>query len=217
MYKTYVKNPTPYRKSCYTKFRNHLTNVIHSVKRKFYSEKFNNLRGNLNKTWKLINNILRRQNTAIGNSVFQDDTGRITDPKQIAEGFNTFFVNIGNSIANSAGSDDTTTSFRMYLEDSVAPSAFFKPITVKEICDIALNLKDNKAPGYDAICARVVKKIIHIICKPLCNIFNECINAGIVPQELKIAKVIPIFKKGKKDVFSNYRPISLLPLFSKIF
>ena len=52
---------------------------------------------------------------------------------------------------------------------------------------------------------------------PLTHIINMSLSTGIVPNDLKIAKVIPIFKKGEQDLVSNYRPISLLTCFSKIF
>ena len=56
-----------------------------------------------------------------------------------------------------------------------------------------------------------------MIASILCHLINNCINKGIFPSILKIAKVISIYKSGEKDLVSNYRPISILPYFSKIF
>ena len=61
-----------------------------------------------------------------------------------------------------------------------------------------------------------MKKVVHIISCPLSAIFNISLSAGIVPEQLKLAKVIPVFKNGTKENVSNYRPISILPVFSKI-
>ena len=94
---------------------------------------------------------------------------------------------------------------------------FFKPITSSEIIDIVGNLKLNSSAGFDGIEIKVIKKIIHIISKHLSAIFNQCLNCGVFPTSLKIARVIPIFKSGSFDIMSNYRPISVLPVFSKIF
>ena len=102
-------------------------------------------------------------------------------------------------------------------EKSCPNTAYFLPVTEREIINNALSFKNGKAPGFDSVDCTVVKRVIHVISKPLCSIFNMCIEKGIVPQGLKIAKVIPIHKKGPKDLFTNYRPISLLPFFSKIF
>ena len=95
--------------------------------------------------------------------------------------------------------------------------SFFKPISSNEIIKVVKDLKSNTSPGYDDIDMKVVKKIIIHICQPLSAILNKCLDCGIFPDKLKIARVIPIFKSGSEEVLSNYRPISVLPIFSKIF
>ena len=69
---------------------------------------------------------------------------------------------------------------------------------------------------YD-IPVKIIKLSKVIIAPILCNLINNCTNKGIFPGILKILKVIPIYKSGEKDLVSNYRPISILPHFSKIF
>ena len=96
-------------------------------------------------------------------------------------------------------------------------SFFLKPVKEKEIIDIVLSFKNGKSPGYDTIDGQVIKRAIHILCKPLCNILNNCFEKGVFPDTGKIAKVIPVHKGGPKDIFTNYRPISLLTCFAKIF
>ena len=63
-----------------------------------------------------------------------------------------------------------------------------------------------------SLCKGVAKEILH----PLTAIFNRSLSTGKVPDSLKIAKVIPIHKKDDKEIFSNYRPVSVLPCFPKI-
>nr|CAI5841361.1 unnamed protein product [Callosobruchus analis] len=62
----------------------------------------------------------------------------------------------------------------------------------------------------------VVKKVASIICNPVADIINECFSTGLIPSKLKISKIIPVHKKGSKDDVSNYRPVALLSVFSKI-
>ena len=62
----------------------------------------------------------------------------------------------------------------------------------------------------------MVKTIAHVIIDPLLHIYNRTIMAGKVHDKMKIAKVIPVFKQGQKDVPSNYTPISLLSVFDKV-
>ena len=78
------------------------------------------------------------------------------------------------------------------------------------------SLKTNKSPGYDNIHVNVIRNLYNELKTPLMNIFNLSLNTGIFPDRMKVAKVTPIFKKGEKSSISNYRPISVLPCFSKI-
>ena len=60
-----------------------------------------------------------------------------------------------------------------------------------------------------------VKESINYISEPLTDIINLSINSGVVPDQMKLARVVPLFKSGDKRLFSNYRPVSVLPIFSK--
>ena len=78
-------------------------------------------------------------------------------------------------------------------------------------------MKNKSSSGYDNIVSWIVKTTIDTIAEPLTEIINCSLETRIVPDELKIAKVVPVYKAGAKNEFSNYRPISILPFFSKIF
>ena len=77
-------------------------------------------------------------------------------------------------------------------------------------------MKNKKSSGHDGIDNCLLKSIILSIANPLAHIFNLSLSNGIVPTNTKIAKVIPIFKKGDTLETNNYRPISLLPSLSKV-
>ena len=89
------------------------------------------------------------------------------------------------------------------------------PVIEEETVNIIKSLKDSSS-GWDEISARVVKSTHISFIKPLTHIMNISFITGVFPTELKIARVIPIFKSGDSSIFSNYRPVSVLPLFSKI-
>ena len=82
--------------------------------------------------------------------------------------------------------------------------------------DAFFSLKINKSSGYDDINFNVIKHSFQYISKPLMHIFQLSLSQGIFPDSLKIAKITPIFKTGETTNLSNYRPISVLPCFSKI-
>ena len=78
------------------------------------------------------------------------------------------------------------------------------------------NFPSENSCGYDGISLRLLKFCKITIITPLMLIIRQVINTGIFPEKLKIARVIPIFQKGDEELFSNYRPISILPAISKI-
>jgi len=79
-----------------------------------------------------------------------------------------------------------------------------------------MQMKPNKASGLDLISANFVKCLSDIITTPLCKIINHPIDCGKIPTQLKVAKVSPLYKKGSVNECGNYRPISTLPIFSKV-
>ena len=88
-------------------------------------------------------------------------------------------------------------------------------MTINELKDAFFSLQTNKSPGHDGISVNVIKNCFGPL-STLLNIFNLSLEKGIFPDELKIARVTPIYKTGNKNDFGNYRPISVLLCFSKM-
>ena len=93
---------------------------------------------------------------------------------------------------------------------------YIAPTTTTEVKQIIISLK-NSSPGWDEIPAFLLKICSNFYVKPLAYLINKSIEEGIFPNELKLAWVVPIFKSGDPSSIWNYRPISVLPCFSKIF
>ena len=103
------------------------------------------------------------------------------------------------------------------MSEVLFPIHFFsKPITRDEILICINNLPNKKSAGHDEYNACTVKSIAPYILTPLLKILNLSLTTGVVPNDFKLAKVIPVYKNGDPRIFSNYRPISILPCFSKI-
>ena len=90
-------------------------------------------------------------------------------------------------------------------------------INPEQIVEITKKLKPKLSTGHDDISTKLLKESIECIKYPLTHIINRSLLTGIVPNQLKLAKVIPIYKASDPTEFKNYRPISILPAFSKIF
>ena len=85
-----------------------------------------------------------------------------------------------------------------------------------ELLNLFATLNNNKSPGPDNIGPRLIKETQQSILDPLLHIINLSFSSGVFPDLLKIAKVVPIYRKEDRSLMSNYRPISLLNVFSKL-
>lgn len=219
LYKNYLKRSIQANYDKYKKLRNMVTTRLRRAKRDYYFKKFDSVKNNSKKTWTLINEILGKQKSAVeeGKS-FCHNGSYISNPDDIAENFNEYFVNIGSNIANCIAEDENAIdTFNAYMGQPSPHILFFKPVTKEEIIDIVKsNLKSGKSCGFDEIDSIVVKHILPFIVEPLLYICNSSLRTGCVPSKMKISKVVPIFKKDDPSLFTNYRPISILPCFSKI-
>ena len=138
----------------------------------------------------------------------------MSDPSLIAEQFCKYFSSVGSNLAKDIPL--SSYSHLSFLSGSYANSIFISMATEQEVLDICDNFRPGTAAGFDNINMNLVKESISLIIKPLTHIFNLSLSSGIVPHQMKIARVIPLFKSGDKSTFTNYRPISILPAFSKI-
>ena len=136
------------------------------------------------------------------------------DHSSIAKSFNDYFSSIGPNLANRI--PQTEKSFVHYLKNRNTDTLFFIPTDTEEIIDIVEKSNNKKSKGFDDISNDLLKQIINEIAIPLEHVINLSIVNGIVPDKMKIAKVIPIHKKGDPLDISNYRPISLLSSISKV-
>ncbi len=97
-----------------------------------------------------------------------------------------------------------------YMGQQCSNSMFINPVSEDEVVCIIKSCKPKHSQESDDINMYVLSKVTDQIVKPLVHIFNLSFSSGIFPSEMKIAKVIPLFKSGNRSHFSNYRPISLL-------
>ena len=98
---------------------------------------------------------------------------------------------------------------------SIFSSFSFSSVNFEQINSIICDIR-NKSPGIEELSVTVFKDNLDIFGLAVVDIVNKSLAQGIFPSELKMAKIVPIYKSGEKDKIENYRPVSLLPVFSKI-
>ena len=93
---------------------------------------------------------------------------------------------------------------------------FLHNVNKKEMMDVIKSFANKTSTDYNGMNMFILKKITNCIVDPFLHIYDISFSKGVFPDAWKIARVIPLFKSGDKHVFTNYRPVSLLPQFSKI-
>ena len=202
-------------------FNTILKRVIKTAKTLFYESEFAKNKNDVRKTWDTIKHVLNNspKNNTIPNFLTSENSCHVTDKGVMANKFNDFFVNIGKDLASKL-STNTNTSYKDYMFENVNNLKFtFHEITETVVKNIILELKSKNSCGMDGITSKVIKTYCNVLCKPITIMINQSLNSGIFPDQLKIAKVLPIYKGNNSDSnkLSNYRPISILPVISKIF
>lgn len=221
MYRMVKKQPQNQDlKQNYLRYRNNLTNLIRSVKNDYYKSQLAQAKGDPKKQWKVINQITGRKQPHNQPQMIKLDGESVTyqdSPAAFADLFNDFFVSVGEKIlTENAVSNSKATTVSHETTPTILESLFFRPTDTAEIQSIINNLPVNKAPGHDGITAKILKANSEVLTPILVELTNKSLQQGIFPSILKQATVIPIFKSGSKLDLNNYRPISLLPLFSKV-
>lgn len=215
LYKKYLHKKTSASEKKYKTYRNKLNNILRISKKNYYAFKIDSAKNDLKSTWKIIRELTNKSKANLNypNS-FLHNNNELSEPTKIAETFNKYFLNVGPDLASKI--DKPTDDFTTFLSGDYSQSFLFLPTNDMEIKNLISAINPSKSPGPDQISPSIVKHSAIHIAPLLTHIFNKSLETGIVPSKLKTSKVIPLFKADNPKVFSNYRPISLLPIFSKI-
>lgn len=212
LYKKLIKtNDTGSTSNCrmkYNKCRNLYDRCLLARKSQYYKLQFIRHKNNIRAVWKSINELLgRTKNKNCTSSV------EMVSDRDMANKFNMHFSGVAQKLIDQL----PQSSNKSYLgRNCSANSIYLKPTFPMEIKRIIRDLKPKSSFGFDGIPSKIIKLLpVHFI-DVLTHICNLSMTNGKYVDHFKMAKVIPLFKKGDKSDFSNYRPVSLLPSFSKI-
>lgn len=209
--KLYAKWPLTYE-TIFKKYRNMLTKIIRVAKENDLKSKLIQESSDARKIWKTINQLMGKTTNKLPSSMnFVNKT--LSSDREITEEFNSYFSTVASKLV--ADIEPTNVAYESFLPAPVPFSFFLRPTTEQEIIDVIRSLKIT-SPGYDDISIKILKKCPTEISAFFKFFINKCFKDGFFPKQLQIAKVIPIYKKGEKLVNTNYRPVSILPTFSKI-
>ena len=207
----------PKLKEKFTTYRRILKSQIVKAKALYKMEKFSECKGDSKKTWGLINDLRGSGKKSIKSS-FEINNKKVTDRRVIANEFNKYFNSIASKLNDAIPelpiSGQHIPSFYDFLNPYRKESMVLFDCDAKEISDIIKDLLIGKASD---IPIKVIKHSSEVISPVLSRYFNILMAAGVFPDALKLGKINPIYKKGDCELLENYRPISILPIFGKLF
>ena len=167
------------------------------------------------RTWQIMKEITGKQKTKSSSLPITIKTRQgITEKEsEIAKEFNIYFTSVGTAPASKILI--VTKDVSEYFPQCNA-SMEHKELSFQEFKKAFETLKRNKAISCDGLNGNIIIDVYDSIKVILFKIFKASFEEAIFPKKLKIAKVIPVFKKGDKENVENYRPISILLVFSKV-
>ena len=221
LYKKWIYSKNPLDKLNYKLFVKTFNKELALAKSDYYTRTFNFKTNSSKHIWKNINNLCSFKPSSSNSNASSKIANiivngvQISDDASMAESFNQYFCNIGHSLA--ALLPNLNSNFKVFLPPSNLNSFVCDNISQEEIYNSICKLKSKSCACPDVYNAQLLFYNAASIIPPLGFIYNLSLSTGIFPSSLKIAKTIPIFKKGVHTDIGNYRPISLLTSFSKIF
>ena len=196
------------------KKKKHVTKMIRQSKQKYYATKFKHVRDCIKDTWKTINSFFHRTKSGSDRIVLRDnDGGEINDPTEVSNMFGNYFSNVAPNLDRSiplSRADPMS-----YLPPRDNSSFFAFPTTPTEVQKIITSLP-NKSCNVNTVPVFIYKKLSLYLSPIICNIFNTSVREGIFPDICKIARVVPIHKGKSQTLMTNFRPISILCILSKV-
>ena len=215
LYKSHFLHGDTEQIKIYKKYANKLNKVKFLSKQLYFENQLNSFQGNAYCTWKVIKSLLSSPQKNSIPEIIKQDGDVITDPKVITQKFCEYFSSIGSNLASKISSHSNF-DYKHYLRNRVSSSLFFQPTSPAEVMQQMYSLNIKKSCGYDGISAYFLQSAASVLATPLSLLYNYSFEFGLFPDCLKIAKVLPIFKGGDNAEIGNYRPISILPLLSKL-
>ena len=216
--KKFMRNKSPQTYELMVNSTKDYKSSIKKDKNNYYNKELELAKNNSKKIWQIINDITNRKNKSTNEFPMLIHNGiNHKTPKEVVEAFNDYYVNIATTIANKI--EEPKKDFKFYLHKTLPPNIdlTLPQSTNIDILKIATSFKNKSSAGHDKISNKLLKQLLPSVIDPITFSINKSITAGKFPETIKTSKITPIYKKGEPTDPSNYRPISQLSSFSKLY
>ena len=215
LYKKFLHDRNDFNETKYKSYRNCFNRCIRLAKKVYFEEKVD-MSNDPKKAWNAIFDALgksRKKNSNI--DIIDIDNSDCSDPQLIADHLNSFFSSIAESTINKI--PPTRLNHSNFPFREVNSKFEFRQIDSSTLDDIIKKFEPKISTDINGFSPSLLKECSDLILNPLTHLVNLSLAQGCFPNDLKISRTCPIFKNGSRKEASNYRPISCLPVLSKVF
>ena len=208
--------------SNYSRLRNKVQRDIKKAKREYMKSKIDENKNDSKRLWETLKSLgYDNKSKSSANTVLDVDGIKIHDSKEVADHFNKFFTEVAEKLVGklpepSGAFDVDSDNFKSFYSHIPPDSFKLHEISEDFVFKELSTLNVNKSTGLDGLPARFLRDAAEVIKGPITHIVNISIRTEIFPSDMKIAKVKPLYKKKSRLELGNYRPVSILPITSKI-
>lgn len=207
LYWNFIKSKDVSEFQTFKSFRNRLNAKLKNAKQQYLLAHFNDAVKNTDLLWKRLNTLLRTRSQTVLTSLNVDDT--VVAGKGLSDMLNDHFIGVGTS-------SNLPAIVSVPLPGpSASNSMVFFPTTENEISSAFQAMKNSKSRDVNDMQIAPVKYILDLIAPVLTTLYNLVLESSYFPKNMQIAKVVALYKGGDINNLNNFRPISVLPIFSK--
>lgn len=210
-----IATPSPENIKHYKDYRNLYNKVVRASRKQYYEKILKKNQTNLKNTWNILKHACKKSNKKSNVIDKININGVLIDNQSfIAEHFNDFFTSIAQkTVQQVIPTDKPPDEYITTINDL---EFIITPTFPSEVIEVVDSMKSKNSTDSNDLSVKFLKNIIWQIAIPLVHIFNLSFESGVFPDNLKMSKVVPVFKNGDRTQIANYRPISIVPAIGKI-
>lgn len=204
LFRKFVNSKCPEALREFKTHRNRVTKELRTAKNRYHYNLLTSSNQQSGDVWRRLNQMFGKSPEILTKLM---NNGVEISGEHLANAFNDHFLSL---VSASSGGD-----YYSFMEPSCQQTVFLEPVSESEIVTTFIGLKNSTCTDIMGLQVKPIKHVIDLIAHVLVHIFNICLSSGVFPRSMQCAKVSVVYKKGDRNSLSNYRPISILPVFSK--
>lgn len=209
------------RELLYKQQKNKVTSMLRLAKKRFVDGMFHSALGNQKRIWDALKFVLNNQTaqpqSTLPQKILTQNGGLVSDPCQVAEELVTHFTEIPLRLRDQLDAKYGNRPRNFTLNSEIQQSIYPRRVDKSEVEEAINALRPKAAAGVDGLSSKLLKQAPDTLAEHVTNAANACLRKGEFPGVVKVGRISPLFKTGDPTIASNYRPVTVLSNFGKVY